>query len=37
MVGAATPAFRLSPELGALATLLPAQISVGLETWESSG
>ena len=22
---------------GALATLLPAQISVGLETWESSG
>ena len=37
MVGAAIPAFRLSPELGALATLLPAQISVGLETWESSG
>jgi len=37
VVGAATPAFRLSPELGALATLLPAQISVGLETWESSG
>ncbi len=37
MVGAATPAFRLSPELGALATLLPAQISAALESWESSG
>ena len=37
MVGAATPAFRLSPELGALAAMLPAQISAGLETWESSG
>ncbi|CAN0519753.1 unnamed protein product [Scytosiphon promiscuus] len=37
MVGAATPAYRLSPELGALAAMLPAQISAGLETWESSG
>jgi hypothetical protein len=37
MVGAATPAYRLSPELGALAAMLPAQISAGLESWESSG
>ncbi|KCZ62733.1 hypothetical protein L53_11580 [Hyphomonas sp. L-53-1-40] len=37
VVGAATPAFRLSPELGAMAAMLPAQISAGLESWESSG
>lgn len=37
MVGAATSAFRLSPELGAIATLLPAQIKAGLDSWESSG
>lgn len=37
MVGAATPAYRLSPELGALAAMLLAQISAGLESWESSG
>ncbi|MEQ3650585.1 hypothetical protein [Hyphomonas sp.] len=36
-VGAATSAFRLSPELGAIATLLPAQIRAGLDSWESSG
>ena len=36
-VGAAQSAFRLSPELGAIATLLPAQIKAGLESWESSG
>ena len=37
MVGAATSAFRLSPELGAITTLLPAQIRAGLDSWESSG
>lgn len=36
-VGPATSAFRLSPELGAIATLLPAQIRAGLDSWESSG
>jgi hypothetical protein len=37
MVGPAESAYRLSPELGAIASMLPSQISAGLESWESSG
>lgn len=37
VVGPAGPAFRLSPELGALAALLPEQINAALDTWETSG
>ncbi|KCZ47433.1 hypothetical protein HY3_04475 [Hyphomonas pacifica] len=37
MVGPAAGAFRLSPELGAVATALPGFIRAGLESWESSG
>ena len=37
MVGPTESAYRLSPELGAIATLLPSQLNAALETWESSG
>lgn len=35
-VGPAGGAYRLSPELGALATLLPSQIHAALESWDTS-
>ena len=37
MIGPVESAFRLSPELGAIASLLPGMIRAGLESWESSG
>ena len=37
VIGPAAGAFRLPPELGALATLPPAQISAALEMWDNSG
>ena len=36
MIGPADSAYRLSPELGALATLLPSQIHAALDGWDSS-
>ena len=37
VIGPAPRAFRLSPELGAIATLLPVQIQAALETWGRPG
>ncbi|KCZ52085.1 hypothetical protein HY3_03015 [Hyphomonas pacifica] len=37
MTGPVDSAFRLSPELGAIASLLPGMIRAGLEGWEGSG
>jgi len=37
LVGAASQAFRLGPELGAVSTALPGLINAALETWENSG
>ena len=36
-VGPPKSAFRLSPELGALAVALPGLLNAAMETWESSG
>ena len=37
VIGPAPRAFRLSPELGAIAALLPVQIQAALETWGAPG
>lgn len=37
MVGEAESAFRLSPELGVIASLLPGQLRAALEHWQGSG
>ena len=38
MAGPPESAYRLSPELGALATMLPGMLNAALEeSWESSG
>lgn len=37
VIAPAESAYRLSPELGAIATLLPTQIHAAFDTWERSG